>query len=60
MSYTMLIHYLEFNFKFVRRLLKKRVFFCNFVAKIGASSRVERGTRNEERGECEHAFEIEN
>lgn len=56
----MLIHYLEFNFKFVRRLLKKRVFFCNFVAKIGASSRVERGTRNEERGECEHAFEIEN
>ena len=46
----MLIHYLEFNFKFVRRLLKKRVFFCNFVAKIEASSRVERGTRNEERG----------
>lgn len=44
----MLIHYLEFNFKFVRRLLKKRVFFCNFVAKIEASSRVERGTRNEE------------
>lgn len=45
----MLIHYLEFNFKFVRRLLKKKkVFFCNFVAKTGASSRVERGTRNEE------------
>ena len=42
----MLIHYLEFNFKFVRRLLKKKSFLLQFRGENW--SEFARGKRNEE------------